>query len=373
MADGSTPEQVIDFDAIFARYMAVNKKVWAHDRSQTLGASENFSCLRQGWFNKFGSLKGYKPDEEADSKPFGAMERGNIIENHYLVPGIRAGLPEGMRLEMAGDDQQTLVVGRTSSTPDGLITGLRPGPLRVVGGDQDILIPDVRANCVVTEFKSIDPRATLVEERAKHHGQTQIQIGTIRETTKWRPFYSIILYVDASFIDRFTPFVVEFDEAIYAAAKQRAESLWTVDDPMMVVPEGRFSGACNTCPWKTACMSTTLASIPKFEEPSNPEALAAVSPLVVEYFKRSKEKEEAEKAYAEAQERVKEVLLDHGTKKLVGDAWSVSWGPVKGKEVLDTAAMKADGIDLSKYTRRGLGHDRLYVNPKVAKTKKPKA
>lgn len=366
-------EQVLDFDAIFARYMAGNKKVWAHDRSQSLGASENFDCLRKGWFGKFGVLKGYAPDEDQTAKPFGAMERGNILENHYLVPGIRAGLPEGMKLELAGDDQQTLVIGRVSATPDGLITGLRPGPLRVIGGDQDILIPDIRSNCVVIEFKSIDPRATLVEERAKHHGQTQIQIGTIQDETEWRPFYSIILYVDASFIDRFTPFVVAFDEAMYAAAKKRAADLWTVDDPMMVVPEGRFSGACSTCPWKTACMSATLASIPKYEEPSNPEALAAVEPLVAEVFKWKKESEDAETKYKEAQERVKEALLDHGTKKLSADAWNVSWGPVQGKEVLDTAAMEAAGIDLSKYKRRGQGHDRLYITPKVKKTKKTKA
>lgn len=366
-------QQVIDFDAIFARYMAGNKKVWEHDRSSTLGASENFSCLRQGWFNKLGPKHGFVPDEEPDAKPFGAMERGNLIEKYYLVPGIRAGLPEGMSLLMAGDDQPTLVVERLSATPDGLITGLRPGPLRIVGGDQDILIPDIRSDCIVIEFKSIDPRATLVEERAKHHGQTQIQIGAIREKTEWKPYYSVILYVDASFIDRFTPFVVEFDEAIYAAAKRRAHDLWTISDPMMVVPEGRFSGACATCPWKTACMSVTIDSIPKYEEPSNPEALAAVAPLVADVLRLRKESEDIEQRYKEAQERVKEVLLDHGTKKLSGDEWNVSWGPVQGKEALDTAAMEADGIDLSKYKRRGQGHDRLYVTPKVKKTKKATA
>lgn len=366
----SVPEQVIDFNEIFGRYIKSAQKVWAHDRSKTSGASETFDCLRYVWFEKRGAEFGFKKPAPATPESWGAMERGNIIENAYVVPGLRAGLPESMTLLLAGTDQQTLVVGRNSATPDGLITGLKPGPLLIRGGEHEIYIPDIKSNCIVLEIKSIDPRAILREERAKHHAQTQIQIGLIRETTEWKPVFSIILYVDASFLDKFTPFVAEYDEKIYAEAKQRANGIWEITDPMMVVPEGRFSGRCDTCPWKGPCTKTTIEAIPTNEFNDNPAVVEEMDPLIENYFKLKKESEDTAAAYEEAKENVKACLRDHDVKRLEGDTWKVSYGPVKGKETYDIAAMRAAGIDVEKYVKTGEGHDRIYVTDKTKPRKK---
>lgn len=368
----TSAEQVIDFGEIFGRYIASIKKVWAHDRSKTVGASEAFDCLRYVWFEKRGGEFGFKKPVPLVPESWGAMERGNVIENAYVVPGLLAGLPESMGLEFAGTDQQTLVLGRNSATPDGLVTGLKPGPLTVRGGDQEIYIPDIKADCIVLEIKSIDPRAILLEERAKHHGQTQIQIGLIRELTPWKPVFSIILYVDASFLDKFTPFVAEFNEGVYAEAKVRAQGVWEVNDPMLVVPEGRFSGRCDTCPWKSPCTQTTLAAIPTNEVTDDPTAVEEMDPLVQRYFELKKETETLTEEYERAKEAIKECLQDKSVRRLTGSTWKVSWGPVKGKETIDIAAMRADGIDLAKYTNTGDGHDRIYVTPTLEKKPRKK-
>lgn len=365
-------QQVINFDDIFGRYIASIQKVWAHDRGESLGSSENFDCLRLNWFNKLGAQNGFAPPEQVAPQSWGAMERGNVIENAFVVPGLRVGLPAGMHLELAGTQQQTLVVGRNSATPDGLITGLVRGPLTVIGGDQEIHIPDIQSDCVVLEIKSIDPRAILLEERAKHHGQTQIQIGLIRDTTPHKPVYSIILYIDASFLDKFTPFVVAFDPAIYAEAKHRAESIWDITEPWGIVPEGRFSDRCKTCPWQAQCMQVNITSIPEYES-SDPVTIEALEPLVAIYLQRKKEAEAAETARKETAELLRECLLEHKTKKVASATWSVSWSPVKGSETVDVEAMRADGMDLTKYMKTGVGRDQIRVTERLAKTRKKKA
>ena len=42
----------IDFKAGFSSAVAANAKVWEHDRSQTVGASEVAGCWRHNYFKK---------------------------------------------------------------------------------------------------------------------------------------------------------------------------------------------------------------------------------------------------------------------------------------------------------------------------------
>src|ERR1035437_1861543 len=78
----------LDFVSIFSEYIAANQKEWAHDRAKSVGASEVFGCLRQMWFRKFGEKNGFAVDEDAD-EDWGAMQRGKILEAHFVVPPIR--------------------------------------------------------------------------------------------------------------------------------------------------------------------------------------------------------------------------------------------------------------------------------------------
>lgn len=356
--------QIIDFNHLFDAYMAANQKVWVHDRSLTVGASEVWGCMRKTWFEKRGKLLGFSPDEDYQDT-WGALERGNLIENYFVVPALRLALPkmqslpEEVTLLLAGDDQKTLVLDKSSATPDGLITGLQPGPLWIRGGDQDIYIPDIGSDCIVLEIKSIDPRVSLIEERAKHHGQTQVQIGLLRELTEYRPLFSIVLYVNASFLNHVTPFVVPFDPEMYETAKARALDVWRVDDPMMVRPEGRFNGDCAHCKWQQACGQSTVDAIPAAKV-SKPETVSALNPKVAVYLDARKEFDAAEKRLKQAQEDIKEVMLDHATRAVEGASWKATWFPVKGRMTLDQKALAKD-VDLTPYMREGNPHDQLRI------------
>lgn len=367
-------EFVLDFDDIFNDYIAANQKKWAHDRSLTLGASEVFDCLRKGFFNKRGKELGFVPDEDYE-EDWGALERGNIIENHYVVPAVRDHMPPGVEVLYAGDDQVTLVLDRNSATPDGLIKGLPHGcALRVKAGTQDIYIENIKSDCVCLEIKSIDPRATLLEERAKHHGQTQVQLGLFHEKTEFRPYYSIVLYIDASFLSKLTPFVVEYDPDMYAVAKQRASAVWQSDDPNGFLPEGRFSGACEHCKWQRACGTANRDFIPKFEtDPhATPETIEKMDGLVKKYFEKQEFAKQAERAAKLAAEDIKEFLAGRNVRKMSGPTWTATWYGQSGNDKLDTKAMEADGIDLTKYKKPGNPFDVLRVTPKLPNSAKPR-
>jgi hypothetical protein len=362
---------LLDFDDIFNRYIEANQKKWSHDRSLTVGASEIFDCERKSWFTKLGKKHGFAPDEEY-VEDWGAMERGNIIENNYVVPAVKHHMPEGVKVLYTGDDQETFVAGHNSATPDGLITGLPLGcSVRVKAGTQDIVIDNIKSDCICLEIKSIDPRATLVEERAKHHGQTQVQIGLFHEKTEWRPYYSIVLYIDASFLSKLTPFVVEYDPKIYAEAKERAARIYGETDPIALSPEGRFSGSCQHCKWKVACGTAQVGAIPQYDKDphATPETIAAADELVAIYLQKKAEAEAAEKAQKLASQAIKDFLMSRNVRKLTSPDWSATWYPSDGKKTYDINAMSADGIDVEPYEKQGAPFDVLRITPKKIKTK----
>jgi hypothetical protein len=373
-----TTEFTLDFDDIFNRFIEANQKSWGHDRNLTLGASEVFTCIRKGFFQKRGKEFGFEPDEDYD-EDWGALTRGNLIENYHVAPAMQNFAPEGVEVLYTGDDQVTLVSGRSSATPDGLITGLPVGcTLRIKGGKQDLTIDNIISDCICLEIKSIDPRATLLEERAKHHGQTQVQLGLFHERTEYRPYYSIVLYIDASFLSKVTPFVVPYDPEIYKAAKERAAMIWEHDKPTDFIAEGRFNNDCAHCKWTIACGTSTVSSIPKFDDDdqSTPETIAAADKLVADYFSKKEGAEQAERDAEIAKEALKAFLGSKNQRKMRGPTWSMTWFGQAGKKTLDTKAMEADGIDLENYKKEGAPFDVLRVTKRLEESadtpKKPK-
>jgi len=364
----------LDFDKVFAAFIAANEKKWGHDRSKTLGASETFVCIRKGWFDKRGAEFGYEKDADHEDD-WGATRRGDLIENHHVVPAISAHMPAGIKVEFAGEKQVTLVLDKSSATPDGLITGLPKNcELTIVAGGHIVVIDNIESDCVVFEIKSIDPRATLIEERAKHNGQTQMQLGLFHEKTAYRPIYSIILYFDASFVSKMTPFVVKYEPETYALGKARAAEIWEVSNPKELVPEGVFSGDCIHCPWRKACGQATVDSIPDYDtdETLTPETIEAIEPLVKDALEAKANLEIAAKNKTIADEALKSFLMSKNRRKAVGPTWSVTWYPMPGKKALDKKAMVEDGIDLSPYEKEGAEYDVLRVTPRLEKTDKPK-
>lgn len=367
-------EFVLDFDDIFNTFIEANQKTWGHDRGLTVGASEVFDCVRKNFFTKRGKELGFTPDEDYD-EDWGAMTRGNLIENYHVAPAVQNHMPTPLVTLFSGDDQVSLVNGRASATPDGLITNLPVGcRLTVKGGSQEIVIPNIRSDCICLEIKSIDPRAVLLEERDKHHGQTQMQLGLFHEKTEWRPYFSVILYIDASFLSKITPFVVEFSEEIFATGKERATTPWLSDDPNDFMPEGKFSGGCIHCKWRIACGVVSVEAIPDYDQDPNAtsESVEHMDKLVREFFTRKEEKETAEDAQNKAAETIKTFLSSRNTRKMAGPDWGVTWYGQDGRTTYDTDAMAADGIDLTKYQKNGARYDTLRVTPKTQKPVKPK-
>lgn len=353
-------EFVLDLSAMFDRAVASRAKVWKHDRSKSVGASEVFGCLRQNYFKK----RGYAPDETHDDR-WGAMERGNIIEDHHVAPAFEGYLPEPLATLYAGQkNQQTLVVGTLSGTPDGLITGLPRGNLRLkCNGREDIVIEIGDEACMGLEIKSIDPRANLHEERTKHHGQSQVGLGLIREATEWKPNYWLILYVDASFLDDMKPFVVKYDDDIYLAAKRRAKLVFAADKPTALPAEGKYNNECDYCPFVNSCREAIFSQWHTLKETERTDdaAAIAIAPLVEKFLHAKDDAANANTLVDELKEELKSRLAELSTKKVVGQNWKATWSTRAGSKRLDKNRMRDDGINVSDYEVQGKPYDTLLV------------
>lgn len=341
----------LDFNQIFDAWNQSTQKVFAHDRTQSVGASEVFDCIRKVFFRKRGEEFGYKKDEGVNS--WGATRRGDILENYFIVPALSQFLPQGASLLFAGDDQKTLFKNRNSATPDGLIVGLTSDALTDLG------IPDIKSDCIVIEMKTIDPRVGLTEEKQIHHGQAQIQMGLIRDTTDYKPYYAVILYVDASFLDNIKPFIVEYDEKKWQAAQTRANTIWTHNNAADFRPEGKFDGSCALCDFKSACALVSTGMLPPEIKSKKYDVDESVKAQIASLIKEIKDLEEVssdnKKIAEEKKFEIKELMKKASARNVKADdrTWGVSWYPQEGRESIDTKAMAEDGYDLTPYIKKG--------------------
>lgn len=344
----------IPFSTMFQSFSDANEKEWKYDRTLSLGASEVFGCIRKAFFKKFG----YEPDD-GYAPDWGAAKRGDMIENHFAVPAVKSVLPEGAELLMAGDIQETFKKGRLSATPDGLIDGLDFDALAELG------IEDIESDCIVTEFKSFDPRATVNQEKAIHAGQTQVQMGLIHELTEFRPEYAVIIYFNASFLSDIRCFVVKRDPKIYTAAKERAKRVYQGQEPTEFMAEGKISGECDMCEFTEECALAQGLSTPREKKPILDEAiLHRLEVLAGRQRELAGRMTEDEKDKRLVDEEIKEILRDNQTKGAGNENFSVSLSWMNGKKSLDRLAMEADGIDTKAYEKEGNGFDRLLVKIK---------
>lgn len=349
----------LNFENMFNQHVAENQKVWDHDRSSTVGASEVFGCQRKSYFDKFHARDGYERDPHFE-QDWGAMERGNIIEEHWVVPVLESKIPKTSKYLFGSSGQETFVYGVNSATPDGLVTDLPPDALSDYG------IDDIESDCILIEIKSFDPRSKFEEEKAIHHGQIQTQMGIIRRMTTFRPMYGVIIYVNASFLSDIRPFVVRYDPSVWKAAQIRADKVINSTDATELRPEGKINGLCEYCPWTHSCAKVSKEAIPETKTKKNDvldedirEELRELARLASKAAKDEKEaKEEKETLRAEIREKLQE--LDR--KNVKEDDFSVSWTWIEGRDTIDTKQMAEDGIDLEPYKTPGVGYDRLTVS-----------
>lgn len=327
-----------------AAYAKTLDKIWAHDRTKTIGASEIGQCAR-----KIRWVKTNTETDEDGSDEYGGMLRGTMMETYFWVPAMRKKF--GKNLIMAGDDQKTLVSGALSATPDGLVINQKLDALKEYG------IKDLKGDCFVVECKSIDPRVSLTEEKSEHFHQVQVQIGLIRELTEHKPTYGIISYMDASFWHEVSEYVVEFDVNVYENAKRRAASILAdVKHPA----EGWIAGGkeCEYCAFTKRC-GIIRKSMPEKEASADPQFVAEIIDLCTDYSTAKDEAKQAESRVRAATEKIKERLREKGVRKIKN---VLSWSPMKGRTTYDIDAMKNDGVDIEKYATTGEPSDRLTIS-----------
>ncbi len=351
---------VLNFEKMFQDYVDANQKKWDHDRSSSVGASETFGCLRQVWFKKKGADHGFTEDEDSE-KSWGAMERGNIIEDHWVVPVLKATLPDKVTLEYAGgDNQMTFVYGQNSATPDGLYLNLARDALVEYG------IPDIESDCILIEVKSIDPRSTLTEEKTIHHGQAQVQMGILNEMTEYKPKYTVILYIDASFFDQISVFVVKFDPNLWKAARRRAKLVYATDFPATIAAEGKLNDGCKFCTFTHACAKVNKEAVPVKEDFSALDKAERDELYALAQDERDADADEkaAAEEKAKIRAKIKEILSGTNSRRYKDDRFSISWTWQAGRTTTDVKAAEADGIDLSKYKTTGDGFEKMTVTVK---------
>lgn len=352
----------LNFKKIFDDHAESNKKTWAHDRTQTVGASEAFQCIRRTYFSKTGA----EPDAGFEQS-FGATSRGTLLENHYVVPAVRENLPKGATALWLGDEQITLVEGRISATPDGLITGLARDALKDYG------IADIESDCILLEIKSIDPRINLSEAKPVHAGQVQQQLGLVHEKTNHRPEYAVVLYVNASWVDDIRIFPIKRDPQAYEVCKKRAAMVYAAEKAADLPAEGKLGGGseCDYCPFAKQCQRASVGSIPAKDESDvhfTPKEEKELRGLVKRDRDVRERIGELELMKTEVAEQIKDFLRRH--KKRFGktsDGYSASYSSVSGRKSYDIARLAQDaGLDLEDYATYGEPSEKLT-------TKGPKA
>lgn len=341
---------------LLGEYARTLNKKFAHDRRQTVGASEVGLCERRVYLTKvrLTLAKGVAIEETGS---WGAHVRGSVMEEHLWVPAVT--LKYGKRLQWVGREQRTFAKGNLSATPDGILTGVKD-ELREFG------VKTVKSGCAMLECKTIDPRVTMREAKAENRFQVQSQMGLVRDCTKYKPDYAVISYTNASFWDECDEYVVEFDPKIYAAAHARADKIMSATKMEDLKPEGYISGEkeCEYCPFTKECYGQ-MKSVPQYEvDPRtlDPQFVEMIQQMCDEAVALRRDGEKSAAAETAKKLEIKEELRKRGLRKIKG---IVSWSPVKGASRYDNEAIRREaeslGVDVESFKTTGEPTDRFQI------------
>jgi CRISPR/Cas system-associated exonuclease Cas4 (RecB family) len=340
----------------FAAAIKANQRVWSHDRRKTLGASETFTCLRRAYY--------MRNDAEATEMSMGAAERGNIMEKHFIVPKLQYIYGED-NVKYASDDQESFILGLNSVTPDALIVNQ---PKDALIGDG---LVDIESDCFATEIKSFDPRKSVHEASFEHVGQSQIQLHAFRTLTPYKPTYSIVLYVNASFYDDVRPFIVKYDPHVFKVAQDRAKEVYAARDPLDLMPEGAFTGACDYCPYAAICKDAEVRSVPGAKNTLDTTSTEALGLLLQEAVDVKQAITPLNKRKKEIDFEVKTFLRAHKTSHAITEFANVAFTAHDGKTKLDDdkldAFLTSHGKTRAEFEDAGNDYTKLTITPKKRK------
>lgn len=374
-----------------AAYGETLDRTFAHDRSKTVGASEIGLCARRTCMTKkkmptdaqVAAAEAAKAPKAAKGKTtktpqqlrkdmrgamaepsnWGAHVRGTMIEKHLWVPAMQA--KYGKAFVLGGEEQKTLIDGPLSATPDGLVVGLGHEVLKELGYS----IARGISKDIVVECKSIDPRVNLVEEKSENALQVQVQMGLIREQTKYKPDMAVISYVDASFWHEVAEFVVPFDQLAYDSTKVRAGKILNAQ-PQDLKPEGWITGQkeCGWCPYAKQC-AVMRGGVPEQEAKygDDPQFEAEILDLCKQVNRLQVKAKDDTSALNDLKNQIKDRLRERGVRKLPG---LVNWFNVKGRENWDVdamiAALEKKKVDVEQFREAGEPTNSLVIDKKVA-------
>lgn len=358
----------IDFAAGFSDYVAGNQKVWEHDRSQTVGASEVFGCHRHNFFKKRAPELASEP-EEVDPE-WGHTERGNLIENEFVVPCLRSMFGEDNCFLM-GTDQKTIVDGRLSATPDGVVVGLQQDALANYGVDD---IGEV--GMIATEVKSFggehaapkkykehdkdDPSVVHIryEPKPRHKGQNIVQMGLLRRKTNYQPDFGTVIYANPVNLKDVRIAPVKYDEAVYNVAKDRAEAVFDPDKTAKdFAAEGLLINECQYCDFVDACNAVEMERFPDRIVPLaeiDPHQTKELEELVRKVAKMRKDYTQLEKDKKVEEAKLKDQLFDIGTTRFSANGATATVSKCAGRKSVDKARIEEEfEISLEDYQKEG--------------------
>ena len=338
---------------IYEEYNIQQQEVWEHDRDTTVGSSEVGACMRKTVFTKTGA----KPDEHVK---WGAMQRGNIIEDKWWEPSITNTLKGDMKFIYSGKDQKTFIKGALSATPDGLLINTPPDLLKELYDIDDI------GDCINMECKSIDPRFNMKNlPKPINKMQVQAQMGIIRDdpTIPWMPRYSLLSYTGCSFFDDISEFPIAFSQEIYDVAQWRADQIMSYDDPMQAKPEGILAGGreCEDCAFERQCGAVNAALVPYEPRELSDEAFEKARILAIRLDSLKVSAKENKVIEEEIKEDIKELMRDGHTNQVERAGITIKYNKTKpqmrvNKKMISDAGL--DPLDYSKATKEG---DKLEV------------
>ena len=138
------------------------------------------------------------------------------------------------------------------ATPDGILDGLPHDALAYLG------IPDIGpSGYIIVNSKTVDPRINLSEPKPAHVFQIQVQLGLVREQTRFQPAYGLLSYVNASFFDDVVEFAIKFNSRSFAQAYVRATAIMNAKTAGDLPPEGFVYNRdeCERCPYAAPCQA----------------------------------------------------------------------------------------------------------------------
>jgi len=339
----------------YEAYATKLETVFEHDRTKTVGASEIGQCARKVfWIKKAGTKKGVEIDE-GFTHDWGARVRGVIMEQHFWVPAMYNKYND--KLLFAGDQQKTLQSGYLSATPDGILVDQPYDLLKHLG------VRNIKADCIMVEGKTIDPRTNLTEAKEANYFQTQAQMGLMRELTPYKPHYNLLTYTDASFYSTVLEFPIEFDEPVYKASKERAEFILNAKHGSDLKPEGWIAGGkeCSFCPYVVAC-GVERRGVPYRSREATPQFAAEIEDLAREANRASKAAAKATERLRSLQQEIKDRMREKRVKRIEGVVnWYATAAPVRFMNKEIRARLLEMGEDLEEFTTVGEPSDRLVI------------